>query len=517
MKSVIEVNQFMFSITNSVGMFGMNAFPVNVETEIFKGHPQFDISGLPDVGVKESRDRVKSAVSSLGIAFPKGRVLINLAPANVKKSGSAYDVALFVSLMQAMGVLKLSTSDKVFVGELGLHGRIRSVKGAMSMTMLARKNGFQEIYVPKENAKEASVVENIRVYGVSSVEDLMLHLVGRIILSSEPHYEPKMAQFEGMLDFCDVRGQFKARRGMELAAAGGHNVLLVGSPGSGKSMLANRLPTILPPMTKEEILETSNIYSIAGALSSENPLISARPFRSPHHTISSAGLVGGGSIPIPGEVSLAHNGILFLDELAEFHRSTLEVLRQPLESGKVVISRVSGSAEYPCNFMLVAAMNPCPCGYYGSPQKKCTCTEKQIRQYLPRISGPLLDRFDMHIDIDPIPYEDLSTKEKPESSETIRERVKNARNRQAERYAGMGFYDNANIPDHFLDKFCQMTPDAEELFGKLYMFYHMSARTGIRIKKMARSAADLHGHEKINSEDISMAVQFRGFNSKYLQ
>lgn len=508
----------MFAITNSVGMFGMNAFPVTVEAELFKGSPQFDLSGLPDTGIKESRDRVRSAASSIGIKFPKGRVLINLAPADVKKSGSSFDLAIFISLMQAMDILPLRMPDCVFIGELGLHGTIRGVRGIMTMVMLARKNGFHEVYVPLENVKEASVIDNIRVYGVDTVDKLMQHLLDQSVIAPAPHYMPDITPpLAGLMDFKDIRGQFKARSGVELAAAGGHNILLVGSPGSGKSMLANRLPTILPQMTHEEILETSNVYSVAGQLPADQPLIVHRPFRAPHHTISSAGLVGGGSIPVPGEISLAHNGVLFLDEMAEFNRATLEILRQPLENRKVSISRVSGTAEYPCNIMLVAAMNPCPCGYYGSNQKQCTCTQKQIKNYISRISGPMLERFDMHIDIDPISYEEFASKEQPESSVSIRERVELARKRQEKRYEGLGFYCNSMIPDHLLDKFCKMTPEAEKLFGKMYMHYKMSARTGARIKKVARSAADLHGNEYITNQDISMAVQFRGFDSKYLQ
>ncbi|MBR1528426.1 MAG: YifB family Mg chelatase-like AAA ATPase [Oscillospiraceae bacterium] len=507
----------MFAVTNSIGMFGMNAFPVTVEAEVFKGHPQFDLSGLPDTGIKESRDRVRSAAASLGIQFPKGRVLINLAPADVKKSGSSFDLAIFVCLMQAMDILPLRMPERIFIGELGLHGTVRSVRGVMTMTMLARKNGCQEIYVPEENVREAAVIDGIQVYGISTVEELMLHLVGQQPLKPEPYYEPELRQNSAIqIDFSDVRGQFKARSGMELAAAGGHNILLVGSPGSSKSMLANRLPTILPGMTKEEILETSNVYSVAGLLSPERPLITQRPFRAPHHTISTAGLAGGGSIPAPGEISLAHNGVLFLDELAEFNRKTLEVLRQPLETRKVTISRAAGSAEYPCSFMLVAAMNPCPCGYRGSPLKKCTCTQKQVQNYMSRVSGPMMERFDLHIDVDPIRYEEFAAKEKPESSAVIRERVEAARERQAYRYKGLGFYDNASIPDNLIDKFCQMDSVAESMFGRMYEHYHMSARAGSRIKKTARSSADLHGREKIQCEDVSAAVQFKGFESKYL-
>ncbi|MDE6730538.1 MAG: YifB family Mg chelatase-like AAA ATPase [Oscillospiraceae bacterium] len=508
----------MFAITNSIGMFGMNAFPVTIEAEVTRGAPQFEISGLPDVGIRESRERVRSAFTSIGMQFPKGKVLINLAPADVRKAGSSFDVAIFISLMQATDVLPLRMPHSVFIGELGLHGKIRGVRGVMSMTMLARNNGFDEIYVPMENLKEASVVDKIQVYGVSDVDMLMSHLVDQEVLHPAPLYVPdRKDPLADRMDFKDVRGQFKAKSGIELAAAGGHNVLLIGSPGSGKSMLANRIPTILPEMTHEEVLETSNVYSVAGQLPPDRPLIVRRPFRSPHHTTSGAGLVGGGTIPTPGEISLAHNGVMFLDEMPEFKRSTLEMLRQPLENRKVVISRASGTAEYPCNIMLVGAMNPCPCGYYGSPYHKCTCTEKQIKQYISRISGPLLERFDMHIDVDPIPYEEFASKEPAEDSAQIRERVNFARKQQEKRYAGLNIYCNSMIPDHLLDEFCPMTPQAEKLFSQMYQHYKMSARTGTRIKKVARSSADLNGNEEIDRKDIAVAVQFRGFDSRYLK
>ncbi len=507
----------MFSVINSVGLFGMNAFPVTIEAEVSKGHPQFDISGLPDAGIRESRDRVRSAVLAARIPFPKGRVLINLAPADVKKSGSSFDLAIFISLMQAMQILQMDLSKKIFIGELGLNGGIRSIRGALTMTMLARQNGYEEIYVPLDNVREAAVIDGIRVYGIGNVNDLLSHLLGLSPLTPAPTYQPEGTVTEQILDFSDVRGQQKARYGMELAAAGGHNILLVGSPGSGKSMLANRLPSILPQMHRSEILETTNVYSVAGLLSKDHPLMTERPFRAPHHTVSAAGLVGGGSIPAPGEISLAHNGVLFLDELAEFDRTTLEILRQPLESREVTISRAAGTASYPCSIMLVAAMNPCPCGYYGSPQKKCTCSEHAVKRYLAKISGPLLDRFDMHVDVDPVAYEDLSSTEKTESSAVIRARVEAARARQKERFRGTQIHCNATIPDHMLREFCHLEPDAEQLLKAVFERFALSARAHSRLQKVALSSADLHGSDTIRREDIAVAVQFRGFESKYLR
>ncbi len=507
----------MFSVINSVGLFGMNAFPVIIEAEVSRGHAQFDISGLPDAGIKESRDRVHSAVLAAQIPFPKGKVLVNLAPADVRKSGSSFDLAIFVALMQAMQVLQMDLSKRIFVGELGLNGGIHSIRGVLTMTMLAKKNGFEEIYVPMDNLKEAAVIDGIRVYGISNVNDLLSHLLGLSELSPAKTYQPEGTHTEQILDFSDVRGQQKARYGVELAAAGGHNILLVGSPGSGKSMLANRIPSILPRMNRSEILATTNVYSVAGQLSKEQPLITERPFRSPHHTVSAAGLVGGGSIPAPGEISLAHNGVLFLDELAEFDRSTLEILRQPLETREVTISRAAGTASYPCSIMLVAAMNPCPCGYYGSSQKKCTCGANVVKRYLSKISGPLLDRFDMHVDVDPVSYDDLSGTEKTESSAVIRERVEAARSRQKERFRGTDIQCNAAIPDHVLREFCKLDPNAEAMLKTVFERYGLSARAHSRLQKVALSSADLHGRDVIQREDIAVAVQFRGFESKYLQ
>lgn len=508
----------MFAITNSMGLFGMNAFPVTVEAEVSRGHQQFDISGLPDAGIKESRDRVRSAVSSVHIPFPKGRVLMNLAPADVKKSGSSFDIAIFAALMQAMGVLPDRLPESIFVGELGLNGMVHGIHGVLTMTMLAKKNGIRSVFVPAENAAEAAVIDGVDVYGISNVGELLDHLLGHQTLPKAECPAPvPIVSADNILDLSDVRGQKKARAGLEIAAAGGHNILLVGAPGSGKSMLANRLPTILPEMSREEILETTNIYSVAGQLPKDHPLITQRPFRSPHHTVSAAGLVGGGSIPAPGEISLAHNGVLFLDELPEFDRSTLEILRQPLENREVTISRAAGTAVYPCSIMLVAAMNPCPCGYYGSPKKKCICSPKQVAAYMGKISGPLLDRFDLHVDVDPVAYEALASKEKGESSAQIRERIAAARERQKERFQGTSIYCNAMIPDHLLSEYCEIDEAAAFLLKAVHERYGMSARTYSRIQKVALSCADLHGHDHIERSDIAQATQFRGFESKYLQ
>ncbi len=499
-----------------MGLLGLNAYPVFVEIEASRGLESLDIVGLADVAVKESRERIRSAFRSSGVPFPKQRIMINLAPADVKKSGSVHDLAISVAILTAQGIVSAKQIEKAcFIGEVSLGGEIRAINGVLPMTLTAKANGMTEIYVPSENAFEASVVEGINVYGVGSLGELILHFAGKAQLSAMARYVAKQTDYFSELDFADVKGQQTAKKALEIAACGGHNVLMVGSPGSGKSMLAKRMPSILPQMTFEESIETTNIHSISGILDPKTPLVTKRPFRSPHHTVSPAGLSGGGSVPKPGEISLAHNGLLFLDELAEFSRQTLEILRQPLEDQKVTISRVSGSITYPCSIMLIAAMNPCPCGYYGHPTKKCICTPKQVSGYLSKISGPVLDRFDIHLEVAPVEYDSLSSKAKEESSEAIRERVQRAREIQNERYKGTAVTCNARITSDILHEVCIMTDDANEMLRGVFDKLGLSARAYDRILKVARTIADMDGSEVIDKRHIAQAVRYRSLDRKY--
>lgn len=499
-----------------MGLLGLNAYPVFVEIEASRGLESLDIVGLADVAVKESRERIRSAFRSSAVPFPKQRIMINLAPADVKKSGSVHDLAIAVAILTAQGIVSAKQIEKAcFIGEVSLGGEIRAINGVLPMTLTAKANGMTEIYVPSENAFEASVVEGINVYGVGSLGELILHFAGKAQLSAMARYVAKQTDYFSELDFADVKGQQTAKKALEIAACGGHNVLMVGSPGSGKSMLAKRMPSILPQMTFEESIETTNIHSISGILDPKTPLVTKRPFRSPHHTISPAGLSGGGSVPKPGEISLAHNGLLFLDELAEFSRQTLEILRQPLEDQKVTISRVSGSITYPCSIMLIAAMNPCPCGYYGHPTKKCICTPKQVSGYLSKISGPVLDRFDIHLEVAPVEYDSLSSKAKEESSEAIRERVQRAREIQNERYKGTAVTCNARITSDILHEVCIMTDDANEMLRGVFDKLGLSARAYDRILKVARTIADMDGSEVIDKRHIAQAVRYRSLDRKY--
>lgn len=494
---------------------GLNAFPVDVEIEASRGMQSFDIVGLADAAVKESRERIRSALRCSSINFPVMRVMVNLAPADRKKSGSVHDLGIAVALLSVLGLCSESRTEKaVFIGEVSLNGEIRGIHGVLPMTILARNSGFEEIYVPFENAREAAVIDGIKVYGVESVAQLVLHFSGRaVMLPAKP--VPASGHKDAGLDFADVKGQQSAKKALEIAAAGGHNVLMVGPPGSGKSMLAKRMPSILPEMTFEESIETTNIHSVAGLLDKDNPLVSSRPFRSPHHTVSAAGLSGGGSVPRPGEISLAHNGLLFLDELAEFSRPALEILRQPLEDRQVTISRVSGSVTYPCSFMLIAAMNPCPCGYYGHPSRRCICSQKQVTGYLSKVSGPLLDRFDIHAEVAPVEFSELSSKQREESSESIRIRVQKARDIQNKRFRNTGITCNARITSDIMQEVCPMTEEAREMLKNVFDKLGLSARAYDRILKVARTCADMEDSQIIEKTHIAQAVQYRSLDRKY--
>ncbi|MDO5150808.1 MAG: YifB family Mg chelatase-like AAA ATPase [Oscillospiraceae bacterium] len=505
----------MFSKINTMGLFGLNAFSVDVETDISMGQPAFEIVGLPDMVVKESRERIKAAMRAGGIKFPNARVMVNLAPADTKKSGSVHDLAIFVGILSSMGIINENTDNCCFIGEVSLNGNVRHVNGVLPMTIMAMKNGIENIFVPSDNAFEASVVDGIHVYGVKSIIDVIAHFTGGKKISESEKYTVPMAQNTSALDFSDIKGQHAAKLALEIAAAGGHNALLIGSPGSGKSMLSKRLPGILPLMTFEESIETTNIHSISGLIDKDTPLVTVRPFRAPHHTISSAGLAGGGTIPHPGEISLAHNGLLFLDELAEFDRKTLEILRQPLEEQKVTISRANGTITYPSSIMLIAAMNPCPCGFFGHPTKKCICSPKQVSNYLSRISGPLLDRFDLHIEVAPVEFKHLSSDTVEESSASIRQRVQDAREIQIKRFEETGISCNARITSSKLREFCPLEPDAESFLCSVFDKMGLSARAYDRILKVARTIADLDKTTRINKKHISQAVQYRSLDRKY--
>ncbi len=505
----------MFAKVKSLGVFGMDSYSVVVEADITRGLPRFDIVGLPDTAVKESRERVRASIKNCHYEFPVSHITVNIAPADIKKEGAIYDLPILIALLKATGQIKASTDDFAFIGELSLDGEIRRCTGVLPMVLKAREEGIGAVFVPAENKAEASVVDGIDIFPAAHINQIIKHLCGEELL--EPCFASisELNTADELLDFADVKGQGFAKRALEIAAAGGHNCLMIGPPGTGKSMLAKRIPSILPEMSFEEQLETTKLYSIAGELPENVQLITRRPFRHPHHTVSAQGLAGGGQIPRPGEISLAHNGVMFMDEFPEFDRRAKESLRQPIEDGQITIVRSSGTVSYPSNIMLVAAMNPCPCGFFGHPTRECTCTEAAKKRYRDKISGPILDRIDIHVEVEPVEYDELASKAQEEPSAEIRKRVNRAREIQRKRFEGTGITCNAKMTPKMTKDYCILSDEASALLKASFEKLGLSARAYDKLLRIARTIADLEGSEGIETAHISQAIQYRSLDRKF--